>query len=108
MRPLTYVIPKCLLPVGGKPLLERTMKYLGGHGFTDFVLCVAYLRKQIMDAFGDGSSLGLKIEYAQADSPLGTGGQLKTASDRLDGTFLVMNGDIVTDLNISRLVAAHK
>ena len=108
MRPLTYVIPKCLLPVGGKPLLERTMTYLGGHGFTDFVLCVAYLKKQIMDAFGDGSSLGLRIEYAQADVPLGTGGQLKTAASCLDGTFLVMNGDIVTDLNISKLLASHK
>ena len=108
MRPLTYVVPKCLLPVGGRPLLERTMEYLGGHGFTDFVLCVAYLKKQIMDAFGDGSSLGLRIEYAQADSPRGTGGQLKTAAEKLgDGSFLVMNGDIVTDLNISRLVASH-
>jgi NDP-sugar pyrophosphorylase family protein len=108
MRPLTYVVPKCLLPVGGKPLLERTMRYLQGHGITEFVLCVAYLKKQVIDTFGNGSSLGFRIEYAQADSPLGTAGQLKTASKMLDETFLVMNGDIVTNLSISNLVATHK
>jgi NDP-sugar pyrophosphorylase family protein len=108
LRPLTYVVPKCLLPVGGKPLLERTMKYLGGHGFTEFVLCVAYLKKQIVDTFGNGSSLGFKIEYAESDAPMGTAGQLKTAERFLDGTFLTMNGDIVTNLNVSKMVATHK
>ena len=107
LRPLTYVVPKCLLPVGGKPLLERTMRYLEGHGITEFVLCVAYLKKQIIDTFGDGSSLGFKIKYAQADSPLGTAGQLKTAAPFLDGHFLAMNGDIVTDLNVTKLVGTH-
>jgi len=107
LRPLTYVMPKCLLPVGGKPLLERTMRYLEGHGITEFVVCVAYLKKQIIDAFGNGSRLGLSIEYAEADVPLGTAGQLKTASALLDGRFLAMNGDIVTDLSIEKLVASH-
>lgn len=108
LRPLTYVIPKCLLPVGGRPLLERTMKYLEGHGITEFVLCVAYLKKQIVDAFGNGSSLGLKIEYAESDVPLGTAGQLKTASGLLNDTFVAMNGDIVTNLSVGNLVATHK
>jgi len=107
MRPLTYVVPKCLLPVGGKPLLERTMRYLQGHGITEFVLCVAYLKKQVIDTFGNGSHFGFKIEYAEADAPLGTAGQLKTASKMLDGTFLAMNGDIVTNMSISNLVATH-
>jgi len=108
LRPLTYVMPKCLLPVGGRPLLERTMKYLEGHNITEFVLCVAYLKKQIMDAFGDGSKLGFKIEYAEADTPLGTAGQLRTASKALQQTFLAMNGDIVTNLNVSRMLATHR
>ncbi len=107
MRPLTYVVPKCLLPVGGKPLLERTMRYLEGHGITEFVLCVAYLKKQVMEAFGNGSSLGLKIEYAESDVPLGTAGQLRTAAPFLEDTFLTMNGDIVTNLNVSNLIAKH-
>jgi mannose-1-phosphate guanylyltransferase len=108
MRPLTYVIPKCLLPVGGKPLLERTLTYLGGHGITEFVLCVSYLKKQIIDTFGDGKALGIKIEYAQSENPLGTAGQLRTAAPFLKETFLAMNGDIVTNLNIGNLVQTHK
>lgn len=108
MRPLTYVVPKCLLPVGGKPLLERTIRYLGGFGIDDFVLCVAYLKKQIKDTFGDGSPFGVKIEYAESDTPLGTAGQLKTASSLVTGTFLAMNGDIITSLNVEKLLSTHR
>ena len=84
------------------------MSYLEGHKVTEFVLCVAYLKKQIKDAFGDGSKLGFRIEYAEADSPLGTAGQLKTAAGMLGETFLAMNGDIVTNLNVSKMVATHR
>jgi len=108
MRPLTYVVPKCLLPVGGKPLVQRTIRYLEGYGFKEFVLCVAYLKKQVMDAIGDGKELGVDVVYAESDSPLGTAGQLKTAEPYLNDTFLAMNGDIVTDLNIGHLVASHR
>jgi mannose-1-phosphate guanylyltransferase/phosphomannomutase len=108
LRPLTYVMPKCMLPVAGKPLLERTIKYLGEYGITEFVVCVAYLKDQIINTFGDGSKLGVSIEYAEADTPLGTAGQLKTAEPYLDGRFLAMNGDIVTSLNIHKLVATHE
>jgi mannose-1-phosphate guanylyltransferase len=108
MRPLTYVIPKVLLPIAGKPLLERTMLYLKSYGITEFVVCVAYLKRQIMDAFRDGSDLGVKIEYAEADAPLGTGGQLKTSERFIQDTFLAMNGDIVTSLNIQALLETHR
>ncbi len=108
LRPLTYVVPKCLLPVGGKPLLERTVKYLRTYGFSEFVVCVAYLKKQIIDSFRDGSDLGVKMEYAEAEEPLGTGGQLKTAAKYIDGDFLALNGDVVTSLNVGRMLAAHK
>jgi mannose-1-phosphate guanylyltransferase/phosphomannomutase len=102
-------MPKSLLPLGGKPLLERTIQYLGAYGITEYVLCVAYLKKQIMDSIKDGSHLGVKVEYAEADVPLGTGGQLKTAESLVKGgPFLLLNGDIVTNLNISALIAAHK
>lgn len=108
LRPLTYVMPKCLLPVGGMPLLEWTIKYLGSHGITEFVVCVAYLKRQIITTIGDGSRLGVKIQYAEAESPMGTAGQLKTAEPFVDDTFLAMNGDIVTSLNIKNLIQAHK
>jgi NDP-sugar pyrophosphorylase family protein len=109
MRPLTYVIPKVMLPIAGKPLLQRTMTYLSSYGVTEFVVCVAYLKKQIMDGFKDGSELGLKIHYAESESPMGTAGQLKTAERFIDGdTFLAMNGDIVTSMNIRNLHDTHK
>ena len=108
MRPLTYVVPKCMLPIGGEPLLQRTIRYLKGYGINEFVICVAYLKKQIMDQFGDGSGLGVDIKYAQADFPLGTAGQLKTSEPFIKGSFVAMNGDIVTSLNIAKLVDFHK
>jgi NDP-sugar pyrophosphorylase family protein len=108
LRPLTYVTPKCLLPVGGMPLLEWTIKYLGTHDITEFVVCVAYLKRQVITTIGDGSRLGVKIEYAEADSPMGTAGQLKTAEPFVNDTFLAMNGDIVTSLNIRNLIQMHK
>lgn len=108
MRPLTYVVPKCLLPVGGKPLVERTISYLGKHGIDEFVLCVAYMKKQVKDAIKDGSELGVRVTYAESDIPMGTAGQLKTAQGYLDQTFIALNGDIITDLDISHLVSHHR
>jgi len=108
LRPLTYVMPKCLLPVGGMPLLEWTVKYLASHEIKEFVVCVAYLKRQIISTVGDGSRLGVKIEYAEAESPLGTAGQLKTAEPFIDDTFVAMNGDIVTSLNVRNLIKTHK
>lgn len=107
MRPLTYVIPKCLLPVGGKPLVERTIRYLEGYGIKEFVLCVAYLKKQVIDTIKNGEGLGVSVVYAESDSPMGTAGQLKTAQHHLTETFLVMNGDIITNLNVGHLMDNH-
>lgn len=108
MRPLTYVVPKALLPVGGKPLVERTIQYLKSYGIREFIICVAYLKKQIITTIGDGSSLGVKIKYAETESPMGTAGQLKTAEPLINDRFLAMNGDIVTSLNISNLISSHE
>jgi len=109
LRPLTYIVPKPMLPLGGKPLLERTLEYLRHYGFTEVVLCVAYLKRQIMDYFQDGSKFGLKIDYAESDSPLGTAGQLRTARELLEGeTFLAMNGDIFTSLDLDKLIDFHE
>jgi NDP-sugar pyrophosphorylase family protein len=107
LRPLTYMVPKCMLPIGGKPLLERTFQYFKTIGVKDFVVCVAYLKKQVMSQIGDGSSLGVNIEYAESEIPMGTAGQLKTAEKFVDSTFFAMNGDIVTSLDLQKLLAAH-
>ena len=108
MRPLTYVVPKVMLPIGGRPLLERTITHLKSYGFKELVVCVAYLKNQIMDYFKEGEALGVTIEYAEADRPLGTAGQLKTAERLISDAFLCMNGDIVTSMNIGELVNSHR
>ena len=108
MRPLTYVIPKPMLPIGGKPLLEHTIRYLKSYGLKELVVCVAYLKNHIKDYFKDGSDFGVTIEYAEAEMPLGTAGQLKTAEKKISGPFLAMNGDIITSLNIAKLIKFHK
>lgn len=108
MRPLTYVVPKALLPVGGKPLVERTIQYLKSYGVREFIICVAYLKKQIISTLGDGSNLGVSIRYAESETPMGTAGQLKSAEPMINDRFLVMNGDIVTSLNVANLVSCHE
>jgi len=108
MRPLTYVIPKAMLPIGGKPLLEHTIRYLKEHGITEVIVCVAYLKTHIMDYFKDGKDLEVEIRYAEADMPLGTAGQLKTAEKHISERFLAMNGDIITSLNLRRLIKFHE
>ena len=108
MRPLTYVVPKALLPVGGKPLVERTIQYLKSYGIKEIVVCVAYLKKQIITTIGDGSALGVSVRYAESEIPMGTAGQLKSAESLIDGSFVAMNGDIVTSLNIANLISTHK
>jgi len=108
MRPLTYVIPKAMLPIGGRPLLEHMIRYLKGYGLRDFVVCVAYLKNNVIEYFKNGEGLGVNIQYAESEMPLGTGGQLKTAEKFVTGRFLAMNGDIVTSLNIHNLLEFHK
>jgi mannose-1-phosphate guanylyltransferase len=108
MRPLTYVIPKAMLPIGGKPLLEHTIRYLKGYDFREFVVCVAYLKNHIMEYFKDGEGLDVSIQYVESEMPLGTGGQLRTAEELVTERFLALNGDIVTSLNIHNLLNFHK
>ena len=107
LRPLTYVYPKVMMPLGGRPLLEHTIEYLKGQGVSEIVLCVAYLRSRIKEYFHDGADFGVRLSYAEADEPLGTAGQLLTAKDTLNETFVVMNGDILTNLNIADLMKTH-
>ena len=87
LRPLTYMMPKALLPIGGKPLIRHTLNYLKEYGITEVIICVAYLKNQIIESLKNGDSIGIDISYAEAEMPLGTGGQLKTAEKNLSETF---------------------
>ncbi len=106
LRPLTEEVPKPLVEVAGKPIIIWQIEWLKKYGIRDFIILVGYLRHRIIERLGSGQSLGVRVAYVVEDEPLGTGGALKNAEHLLRGeeVFLVLNGDIITDLNPMRLV----
>src|SRR5579872_5228723 len=108
LRPLTSNQPKPMVPIVGKPCMEHILELLRAHGFVDVVITVAFLPQAIRSYFGDGENLGLRIEYSVEESPLGTAGSVRLASDRLDDTFLVISGDALCDIDLEEIVAFHR
>ncbi len=108
LRPLTYCIPMPLLPVGKRPILEIIIERLRKHGFTDIVLNVGYKAELIEAYFRDGRSLGVDITYFRDDKPSGTCGPVKSVEHLLDGqSFVAMNGDLLTDLDLGEMYQVH-
>ncbi len=108
LRPFTEIIPKPLLPVGEKSVLEIQIERLKKHGFTEIFLATNYKADYIRNFFGDGSQFGVKIEVSKEEEPLGTAGPLTLLKNKLTEPFLVMNGDILTLANFSAMVLAAK
>jgi mannose-1-phosphate guanylyltransferase / phosphomannomutase len=108
LRPLTSNQPKPMMPLVNKPMMEHIVALLSLHGFDDIVVTVAFLANQIRDYFGDGSDFGVTMRYATEDSPLGTAGSVRNASAELDDTFLVISGDVLTDIDLTSFVKAHR
>ncbi len=108
LRPLTANQPKPMLPMANRPMAEHVVNLLRRHGFDDVVVTVAFLANQIRTYFGDGSEFGVRMVYAIEDSPLGTAGSVLDARDELKERFLVISGDVLTDIDLSELVAFHE
>ncbi len=108
LRPLTYTIPKPMLPVGKKPILEFVIRNLKKNGFSDIILAVGYLKEQIKAHFGDGSKLGVKIDYLKEEKELGTAGSILAGKTAAKDSFLVVMGDHLTNANVRKLLEAHK
>ncbi|AZO14672.1 MULTISPECIES: sugar phosphate nucleotidyltransferase [unclassified Mesorhizobium] len=108
LRPFTSVLPKPLMPIGARPVLELLLKWLRRNGIENVYVTTGYLGHLIRSVCGDGSQWNIKIRYTQEMEPLGTIGPLSLIRDELDEPFLVLNGDVLTDLSLSRFVAAHK
>ena len=106
LYPYTTILPKPLLPVGEQPILERVLHGLSSAGFKDVTISVGHLAELIMVFFGKGEKYGVRIDYAIEDHPLGTIGPLSFVKD-LGENFLVMNGDVLTDLDIRRFWEEH-
>ena len=108
LYPLTKTLPKPMAPVVNRPHLERVIEWLRGHGVTDVILTLHYKPEHFREYFGDGSKFGVNVHYVEEPEPLGTGGAIRNAEEFLDDTFLVFNGDILTDLNLTEVVRFHK
>jgi mannose-1-phosphate guanylyltransferase/phosphomannomutase len=108
LRPLTSNQPKPMMPIANVPMMEHIVRLLARHGFDDIVVTVAFLANHIRNYFGDGSDFGVQMRYATEESPLGTAGSVRNAIDELGETFLVIYGDVLTDVDLSAFVAAHR
>jgi len=108
LRPLTSNQPKPMVPIVGKPCMEHILELLKDHGFDQVIITLAFLPQAIRGYFGTGESLGLEIEYSVEETPLGTAGSVRLASDRLDDTFLIISGDALCDFDLGALVRFHK
>lgn len=108
LRPLTDRLPKPMVPVMGRPLLERTLETLRRHRVDEIVLSTCYKSECIRRYFGDGSELGLKIHYAQEDFPLGTGGAVKNAENYFTEPFFVLNADILSNIDFGEMMRFHR
>ncbi|MBS7288506.1 MAG: NTP transferase domain-containing protein [Candidatus Freyarchaeota archaeon] len=108
LRPLTVNIPKPIVPIVDVPMMEHTINLLKRHGVRDIMVTVSYLGDKIEKFFGGGSRYGVNISYSHEEEPLGTAGGVKLLEERIDGTFLVLSGDVLTDIDITRLVKTHE
>ncbi len=108
LQPYTFFMPKPMLPLADKPLLEYIIAWLRRNKIKDIVVCVSYLGKTIEDYFGDGASFGVSIEYARSEKPLGTAGQLKSAEKFLDDTFVCAYGDSVYEFDLQKMIKLHR
>lgn len=108
LRPHTFITPKPMLPVVNRPFLEHTIAYLKRYRVGEIVLAVSYLPEVIRGYFADGGNFDIRLTYAIEASPLGTAGAVKNAERHLDGTFVVLNGDIFTELDIADMLAFHR
>ncbi len=110
LRPLTLTAPKQMLPICGRPMIEWVVERLGPFGVDEVVLSLGYRPDSFVSAYPDGHCAGLPIRYVTEPEPMGTAGAVRFAADEIgfDDTFLVLNGDVLTDLDVGELVRFHR
>lgn len=108
LQPLTFDTPKSVVPVMNRPFFEHTIAYLKQFGVEDIILTLNYLPDAIQSIFGDGTRYGVHLTYCLEEEPLGTAGAVKNTESNLDSTFIVLNGDIFTDMDLADMLARHR
>jgi NDP-sugar pyrophosphorylase family protein len=108
LLPYTASLPKAMMPIGTRPILEVVVRQLQVLGIEEILLATGYLEELIRSYFGDGSRFGVPIRYSREDAPLGTAGPLSLVRERLTEPFIVINSDILTDLDFRALFGEQK
>ena len=109
LRPYTYSIPKPMLPLGRKPILEYVLRHLKANGVNEVTLTVGYLKEQIISHFGNGSKVGMKLSYSEEEGELGTAGSILASAGKFGKEpFIVQMGDHLSRLDIKAMVEAHR
>jgi len=101
-------IPKCMLDINGKPLIQHQIEFFRDKGYKDFIFCIGYLGEQIKEYFKDGSKFGVKIEYSEEPMKLGTAGAVKLIEKKIGGSCAVLYGDLLTNIDIDKMLQFHK
>jgi mannose-1-phosphate guanylyltransferase/phosphomannomutase len=107
LRPLTSNAPKPMMPIVNRPMMEHIVSLLKRHGFDEIVVTVAFMANNIREHFGDGSDFGVRMVYATEETPLGTAGSVRNAMEELTERFLVISGDVLTDIDLGSIVRFH-
>jgi mannose-1-phosphate guanylyltransferase len=108
LRPLTSTIPKPVVPLVGRPFISYMLEWLRGHGIDDVILGCGFMADAVREVLGDGSGLGIRLRYLEEPRPLGTGGALKFAEDLLEKRFFMLNGDVLTDMDLTAQLEQHE
>ena len=108
LRPLTTTVPKPVLPLANRPFISYMIDWLASHGFDDVVLSCGFLADGVRAVVGEGDAEGIRIRYVTEPEPLGTAGAVKFAEDLLEERFAVLNGDVLTDLDLTHLWETHE
>lgn len=108
LRPLTSTVPKPVVTLVDRPFLAFMLEWLAGHGIEDVILSCGFKADRVRAVLGDGSALGVRLTYREEPRPLGTGGAMKFCEDLLDDRFLMLNGDVLTDIDLRAQIEQHE
>ena len=108
LRPLTSTVPKPVVPLVDRPFISYMLEWLREHGIDDVIMSCGFLAEGMRSVIGDGSQLGLRLRFVEEPEPRGTGGALKLAEPMLDESFLMLNGDVLTDIDLTAQIAQHR
>src|ERR1039457_350381 len=108
LRPLTSTVPKPVVPLVDRPFISYMLEWLCAHGIDDVIMSCGFLATSVRNVLGDGSGLGIRLRFVEEPDPRGTAGALKFAESMLDERFLMLNGDVLTDIDLTKQMAQHE